>query len=144
LANPTDRTAVLKLFGTVPVFASLGKRHLQGLADSASERTFNPGDVIVSQGEVGVGFFLVAEGQVTIEKTGKVVATLGPGNFFGEMALLDEQPRTANVKATSRTRVYVVSPWEFWGSVGKDPEALRALLKETVRRLRHSPPAPED
>ena len=134
----------MTMLSRVPMFSSLGKKSLQTIADSASERTFNPGDAIVTQGEVGIGLFLVAEGQVHVEKSGKTVATLGPGNYFGEMALLDEQPRSANVRAASQARCLVLSPWEFWGTVGKDPEALRTLLKETVRRLRQSSPAPED
>jgi CRP/FNR family transcriptional regulator, cyclic AMP receptor protein len=139
-----DRTAVMNLLGAVPVFSSLSKKQLQSLASSVAERSYNPGDVIVSEGDKGLGFYLIGEGQVTVEKAGKAVATLGTGKFFGEMALLDEQPRTASVKAVSRTRCFVLSPWEFWGSVGKDPEALRALLRETVRRLRQAAPAPGD
>ncbi len=144
MPGPTDQKTVINLFGSVPIFVNLGKKYVQTLAASASERTFKAGDVIVKQGDVGLGFFVVADGQVSVEKSGKVVATLGPGQFFGEMALLDEQPRTANVKAVTPVRCYVLAPWEFWGSVKQDPEALRTLLRETVKRLRHSPPAPED
>ncbi|HLM70595.1 MAG TPA: cyclic nucleotide-binding domain-containing protein [Thermoplasmata archaeon] len=140
----SDRTAVMNLLSAVPVFSSLDKKHLKTLANAAAERNYNAGDVIVSEGTKGLGFYLLAEGQVAVEKAGKVVATLNSGQFFGEMALLDEQPRTANVKAASKAKCFVLSPWEFWGSVGKDPEAMRILLRETVRRLRHSPPAPED
>jgi CRP-like cAMP-binding protein len=139
-----DRTAIMDLFRTVPLFSSLDKRHLQTLANAAVDRTFNPGDLIVPQGDKGIGFYLIAEGTVNVEKAGKVVATLGPGKFFGEMALIDEQPRTADVKAATRARCLVLSSWEFWGSVAKDPEALRILLRETVRRLRQSAPGPVD
>lgn len=128
----------------VPLFSSLDKKHLKTLAEAVVDRTYNAGEVIVTQGERGIGFYLIVEGQVNIEKGGKTVTTLGPGKFFGEMALMDEQPRTADVKAASRARCYVLSSWEFWGSVAKDPEALRTLLRETVRRLRQSAPAPED
>lgn len=144
MPNPSDRVAVMKLLAAVPVFASLDRKHLQTLASAAAERNYNPGDVIVAEGVKGLGFYLIADGQVTVEKAGKTVATLGTGQYFGEMALLDEQPRTANVRAAARTRCLVLSPWEFWGSVGKDPDAMRTLLRETVRRLRTSPPAPED
>jgi CRP/FNR family transcriptional regulator, cyclic AMP receptor protein len=144
MANSMDRTTVMQMLSAVPVFSSLDKKHLKTLATAAAERTFNPGEVVVTQGEKGIGFYLIVSGQVSIEKSGKTVATLGPGQFFGEMALLDEQPRTATVKAIGRSVCFVLSPWEFWGSVGKDPEALRALLHETVRRLRQSAPSPED
>jgi len=134
----------MTLLGTVPLFASLGKKHIETLAKTAADMTYKPGAVIVPEGEKGIGFFLVAEGEVVVEKAGKKVATLGAGQFFGEMALVDQQPRTATVKAVSQTRCLVLSPWEFWGSVGDDPEALRTLLRETVRRLRQAAPGPVD
>jgi CRP-like cAMP-binding protein len=144
MADSMDRSASVNLLKSVPLFSSLGSKHLKTLAGSASQMTYKPGDVIVKEGQKGVGFFLIADGQVTIDKGGKTVASLGPGKFFGEMALLDEEPRTANVRATTPTRCLVVSPWEFWASVGHDPEVLRVLLKETVRRLRTAAPGPED
>lgn len=139
-----DQSAAVNLFKSVPLFSSLGSKHLKTLAGSATQHAYKPGDVIATEGQKGVGFYLIAEGQVAIDKGGKTVATLGPGKFFGEMALLDEEPRTASVRVTSPTRCLVLTPWEFWASVGHDPEALRVLLKETVRRLRHAAPGPED
>lgn len=145
MPNPVDQIARMKLPGTDPVFSSLDQKHLRTLATAAAERTYNLGDTIVSQGDQGLGFYLIAQGQVTVEKAGKkIVAPLRAGQFFGEMALLDDPPRTANVEAASQIRCPVLSPWEFWGSVGKDPDALRPLLRETVRRLRQSAPSPED
>ena len=134
----------MDLLKSVPLFSSLDKKYLKTLAVTAADQTYKPGDVLVAEGKKGVGFYLVAEGQVTVEKGGKTVATLGAGQFFGEMALLDEQPRTATVKAVTPTRCLVLSPWEFWGTVANDPEVLRSLLKETVRRLRQAVPGPED
>lgn len=144
MPDPMDRTTVMNMLKAVPLFSGFDKKRLQTLAQTVAERTYNSGDVIVTQGEKGVGFYLIAEGNVTVEKSGKPLASLGPGQFFGEMALLDEQPRVASVKAAARTRCLVLSPWEFWGSVGSDPEALRTLLRETVRRLRQAVPGPED
>lgn len=131
----------LELLRTVPLLAGLDKRHLRTLADSAAERTFKAGEFIVREGEKGLGFYLVVEGQAEVERAGRPVATLGTGQFFGEMALLDDEPRTASVRAKGPVRCLVLSTWEFWGSVGKDPEALRTLLQDTVRRLRGSEPA---
>lgn len=139
-----DQAAVKQHLSRVPLFSGLNPKLLHTLAVTAGDKSYNAGDVIVQAGEKAVGFYLVIEGKVDVEKSGKTVATLGPGQSFGEMALLDEEPRTANVKAAARSRCLVVYPWEFWASVGKDPEALRSLLKESVRRLRGSAPAPED
>jgi CRP/FNR family transcriptional regulator, cyclic AMP receptor protein len=139
-----DQAAVTQQLSAVPLFSGLSKKLLHTLAATASDRSYNAGDVIVRQDEKAVRFYLVTEGKVEVERSGKVVATLGPGQYFGEMALLDEEPRTATVKAASRARCVVLYSWEFWSSVGKDPEAMRSLLRETVRRLRGSVPAPED
>lgn len=144
MPDSMDRSATVNLLKSVPLFSTLDKKYLQTIAVTAAQLTYKPGDVIVTEGQKGIGFYLIAEGQVNVEKGGKVVAKLGPGKYFGEMALLDEEPRTANVKAASPTRCLVLSPWEFWGSVGGEPEALRTLLKETVRRLRQLAPGPED
>lgn len=128
-----------EMLGTVPLFSSLSKSQLRTMAITAKERRYRDGDTIVKQGEKGIGFYLILEGQARVEKGGQPVATLRAGQYFGEMALLDEQPRTADVRATGGVRCLVLSPWEFWAAVGNEPEVLRHLLKETVRRIRSSP-----
>jgi CRP-like cAMP-binding protein len=124
------------MLASVPLFSSLKKSQIRTMAITAKERTYRDGDTIVKEGDKGIGFYLILAGQARIEKGGKQVATLGPGQYFGEMALLDEQPRTADVRAGGAVRCLVLSPWEFWSAVGDEPEVLRQLLKETVRRLR--------
>jgi CRP-like cAMP-binding protein len=144
MPDSTDRTDVMNLLRTVPLFSNLDDRHLKTLAQAAVDRTYNQGDLIVPQGEKGIGFYLIAEGQVRVEKAGTTVAILGPGQFFGEMALIYGATRSADVRAVGPTRCFVLFPWMFWGAVGEDPEALGVLLRETVRRLRHVEPGPED
>ena len=136
--------AVEELLRRVPLFSRLDSKHLRTLAASAVERTYPPGDLIVVQGAKGVDFYFIAEGRVEVEKNGQVVGTLGPGQFFGEMALLYDESRTADVRAASPTRCIVLSPWMFWGTVGDDPEALRVLLREVVQRLRETSAGPVD
>lgn len=140
----SDPTAVIDQLRAVPLFSRLDPKPLRALAAGVVEQVFEPGDVIVSQDDTGVGFYLVSEGKVRIDKAGKTVATLGPGQFFGEMALLYGQSRSASARAVGPTRCLVLSPSAFWGAVGDDPEALTTLLRETVRRLRESSPAVED
>jgi CRP-like cAMP-binding protein len=139
MADLPGQTQAQAMLSSVPLFTALDNKQIRNLVTSAKERTFRPGDPIVKQGEKGIGFYLILSGQAQVERAGKKVATLGPGQFFGEMALLDEQPRTADVKAVEAVRCLVLSSWEFWAAVGDEPEVLRALLKETVRRLRASP-----
>jgi CRP-like cAMP-binding protein len=129
------------MLSAVPLFAPLKKNQLKLLISSAKDKSFRPGDPIVKQGETGIGFYLIVSGEARVERAGQTVATLGPGQYFGEMALLDEQPRTADVKAVGAVQCLVLSPWEFWAAVGNEPEVLRTLLKETVRRLRSGPAA---
>lgn len=130
------KTEHLKALATVPLFANLSKGQLKNIAAQAAERTYRPGETIVQQGEKGIGFYLLLNGQADVLKGGKKVGALSGGQFFGEMALFDEQPRTAEVRATSEARCFVLNRFEFWGVVGQDATALRALLNETVRRLR--------
>ncbi len=137
---PKADSATIQMLSSVPIFASLGEKALQKIAGDAKERGFRPGERLVATGEKGVGFFLILDGTVEVRRDGKSVARLGPSQFFGEMALLDEQPRTADVVATSDGRCLVVSRWEFWGYLSKEPETIRVLLQETVRRLRATGP----
>lgn len=129
--------AVAALEG-VPLFSSLSKRQLKAIATTAADRTYKPGETIVKQGDKGIGFYLLLDGEAEVLRSGTKVAGLHQGQFFGEMALLDEQPRTAEVRATTGARCLVLSRWEFWGAVGDDPKVLRSLLTETVHRLRTS------
>ena len=135
LPPPTDPQALLR---SVPLFSSLSKSQIRTMATTAKERNYRDGDTIVKQGDKGIGFYLVLGGRARVEKAGQKLAELGPGQYFGEMALLDDQPRTADVKAQGPVKCLVLSPWEFWAAVGNEPEVLRTLLKETVRRLRSS------
>ena len=144
MQGPMDQAAMKQQLGKIPLFSGLSSKALHTLAVTAADKSYRAGDVIVKQGEKSFGLFIIVDGKADVEKSGKTVATLGQGQFFGEMALLDEEPRTATVKAATPCRCIVVYSWEFWSSVGKDPEALRSLLKESVRRLRGSSPGPED
>jgi CRP-like cAMP-binding protein len=129
----------MAMLASVPLFAPLTKAQLRMLVESGKERTYHAGDTIVSQGEKGIGFYLIRSGEARVERGGKTLASLGPGQFFGEMALLDDQPRTADVRAVGPVQCLVLSSWEFWAAIGDEPEVLRTLFKETVRRLRSGP-----
>lgn len=119
----------------VPIFSSLTSRQLKRLAKDAQERTFAAGVSVVKQGEKGVAFYLLLEGRVDVSRRGRRLATLGPGQFFGEMALFEEQPRSADVVASEPTRCLVLSKWEFWGFAMGEPRVLRSILEEMAHRL---------
>jgi CRP-like cAMP-binding protein len=128
--------AAMAMLSSVPLFAPLNKAQLRTLVESGKERSYRAGEAIVKQGDKGIGFYLIQSGEARVERGGKTLASLGPGQFFGEMALLDNQPRTADVNAVGPVQCLVLSSWEFWSAVGDEPEVLRSLFKETVRRLR--------
>jgi CRP-like cAMP-binding protein len=134
--TPSDEDSAVQQLASVPLFSHLSPRHLRSVVRSGAQQTWPAGQKIVTKGEKGVGFFLILEGEVEIRPNGKVLAKLGPGKFFGEMALFAEESRTADVVATAATRCLVLSRWEFWGAMSKEPEVLRELMAELVHRLR--------
>lgn len=119
----------------VPIFLSLSERELKGLAKFAFGRSYPEGTSVVKQGEKGIGFYLIVDGLVDVRRKGRRLATLGPGNFFGEMALFADQARTADVVATEPTRCLVLSRHEFWGFAEDKGPMLRGMLGEMARRL---------
>src|SRR5215210_7569177 len=96
-------SAPTELVHGIPLFADLNKKELQGVASSMKERTFNEGQTIASEGQSGIGFFVIAEGNARVTQGDQERGTLGPGDYFGEIALIDDGLRTASVK------VYTVS-----------------------------------
>jgi len=87
---------------------------------------------------MGVGFYLILDGKAEVRKKGKILASLQKGQFFGEMSLIDEQPRSADVVAVAPTRCWALSSWAFSSIVKTNPEIAMMMLKEMVKRLRTS------
>ncbi len=124
---------------SVPLFASLNESQLRTLAFRAEERSYRDGDTIIAQGDDGNALFVILSGQARVSRSKRPVTVLGPGQYFGEMALLDSQPRTADVTAEGPVSCLVLTAWGFWSAA--DHEVLRAMFKEVTRRLRASPTA---
>jgi len=89
-----------KLLKRVPIFSDLDNKELERIAASMKQRTFNAGDTVTSEGQTGVGFFVIEEGEATVTVGGDARRKLGPGDYFGEVALLNESARTATSAAT--------------------------------------------
>ena len=121
---------------SVSLFKGLKEGQLKSIAKQCVERSFQPGETIVKEGKTGVGFYLIADGSVEVQRKGKTISGLKKGDFFGEMSLIDEQPRSADVVATTPTTCYVLVAWTFLGLVRSDPDIGVSLMKELVRRLR--------
>jgi CRP/FNR family transcriptional regulator len=120
----------------VPLFAGVGDRELGRLAKVMRENTFNEGNQITTEGRTGVGFFVIEDGNATVSLRGEIVRTLGPGDHFGEIALIDEGPRSATVTATTDLRCRGMAAWEFRSFVKEHPEVAWPLLETLASRLR--------
>jgi CRP-like cAMP-binding protein len=106
------------------------------IADRAIEVDFPAGGVIARQGDVGTGFFIVALGSVRVVRDGETLATLGPGEFFGELSVLDGRPRTAQVVAVEPTTCLALASWDFEAIVSEDPKVALAVMRGLADRLR--------
>ncbi|MDE3101272.1 MAG: cyclic nucleotide-binding domain-containing protein [Chloroflexota bacterium] len=124
----------------VRLFQELDDRTLAEIGNAAVEQRWEPGQEIVRQGDTGVGMFIVRSGTVEIcqEHAGKdeKVRDLGPGDVFGEMALLDEFPRSATVRAVEATTCLGITRWHFRGILESHPQIALKLLPILTRRLR--------
>jgi CRP/FNR family transcriptional regulator, cyclic AMP receptor protein len=131
---------VAKLLAGVPLFAGLKGKQLKSVASAfAKERSYDAGEVIEKEGGSAVAFYLLTGGSVEIRKGEKMVSKLGRGQFFGEMALIDKQPRSATVvSAESGTKALVMPLWNFKAVIETDPKVAMGVMKELARRLRET------
>jgi CRP/FNR family transcriptional regulator, cyclic AMP receptor protein len=129
-----------ELLGRVPLFSGLDPRELETISRTVHERTFNAGDTVAEEGQGGVGFFVIKTGEAKVTVGGNEVRRLGPGDYFGEIALISEGSRTATVTAESELQCYGLTPWEFRPLVQTNAgiawKILQALAKQ-VDSQRH-------
>ena len=121
---------------SVPLFSGVKPKELKKLSKRMTERSFNEGDEITREGESGIGFFVIEDGNATVSVAGDIVRTLGPGDYFGEIALIDSGPRSATIIAGTDVRCRGMSAWEFRPFVEEHPGVAWALLETLVSRLR--------
>jgi len=124
------------LLRTVALFDGIDGDGLARIADRAIEVDFPADRTIVRQGEVGTGFFLVVSGRARVVRDGATIAELGPGDFFGELSLLDGEPRIATVTAEVPTTCLALASWEFETLLEAEPRLAIAILRGVARRLR--------
>ena len=131
-----EKSSSVELFSSIPLFRGLEEDELKAIVKLSKQMSFQKGDAIVREGEAGLGFYLIVEGQAVVKRKGRTMARLERGSFFGEMALLDDQPRSADVIAEEETKCLVVLRWNFWSLVSKNRNVARGLFREMARRLR--------
>ena len=134
--------APVEILRKVPLFEELGDRELERLAEHFKERTFPEGSAVTTEGATGTGFFIIADGNATVSVGGEERTTLGSGDYFGEIALVDEGTRSATIVAATDLRCYGLTAWEFRPFVEEHPQVAWPLLKQMARRLREAQAQP--
>ena len=122
----------------VPLFSTCTKAELEMILGATTGLTFTAGDVLAKEGASGHEFMVIHEGRARVEIGGRVINELGPGDFFGEIALLDGGPRTATVIAETDFAAEIISERDFGGLVARAPALDRKILVGLARRLRQA------
>lgn len=126
---------------SVPLLAGLEPRVRRRLADIGKRRTYPPDEVIVREGSTGTALYIVLRGRARVERSGETLGEIKSGDFFGELALIEEHPRSATVVATEETDCLLFPAWEFTSLLEEHPEIavpiMRALIARLHRREHH-------
>lgn len=131
MAQPSPET-----IASVPLFAGLDRRDLERIANSFKERRFSAGSTLASEGRSGAGFFIITDGTATVTVGGDARGSLGPGDYFGEIALIDDGARSATITAETDMTTYGLTAWEFRPVVEADGRIAWKLLQALAAKLR--------
>ena len=134
------RDAKSELVASVPLFSRCSKHDLMAIAEIADEVDIPEGKVLAQEGELGRDFYILIDGTVDVTRGGDLVVTRGPGDYIGEIALLESSPRTATMTTTSSVRALVVSGRDFWSLLDAAPGLQRKLLETLAERLAPTEP----
>ena len=135
------RDEKLDLLHSIPLFDRLDRKHLGRLGMLTEEVDVPAGKVLIRQGELGDEMMVIVTGTVTVERDGAQINSLKPGDFFGEIALIDRGPRTATVTADTPCRLLVISHRDFRALMDEFPEVATEVLVTLAHRLRTLDPA---
>ena len=130
MSAPTD------LLAHVPLFQGLDRHHLETISRSFKDRTFPAGSTVTSEGQGGVGFFVIEDGTATVSVGGAERRHIGAGDYFGEMALIDDSPRSATIVADSPLKCWGLTSWEFRPLVESNASIAWSMLQTMAKRLR--------
>jgi len=128
--------APTELLEQIPLFEGLAHGELERIARSFKERRFGAGDIVAAEGAGGIGFFVISEGSASVDVHGEQRGKLGPGDYFGEIALIDDGARSATITAVSDLRCYGLTSWEFRPLVESNASIAWKLLETMAKRLR--------
>ncbi len=120
---------------SVPLLAGLNNRIRRRLAETGKRRTYAPGDEIVREGSNGTALYIVLSGAGRVERGGERLGGVSAGDFFGELALIEEHPRSASVIADSETECLLFPAWEFTALLDEHPEIAVPIMRALIQRL---------
>ena len=129
-------SAPVDLLKRVPIFSELDSTELERLSRSFRDRTFDAGQEVVTEGRGGVGFFVVESGEAKVTVHGDERGSIGPGDYFGEVALIDEGPRSATITAITDLKTWGLTPWDFRPLVETNAAIAWKLLQALAKKLR--------
>ena len=125
-----------ELLKRVPLFRGLDDKHIDTLSRTFSERTFPAGKVITSEGGAGVGFFVIEDGEASVTIGGEERRILRSGDYFGEVALIDDGARSATITAKTDLKAHGLTSWQFRPLVEENASIAWPLLQSMAQRLR--------
>jgi cAMP-binding proteins - catabolite gene activator and regulatory subunit of cAMP-dependent protein kinases len=134
--NSAVAKASVEMLKKVPLFADLDGKELEQISASMRERRFAAGDTVTQEGAGGAGFFVVESGEADVSVDGAARGKIGPGDYFGEIALLTESDRTATITANSAMLCYGMTPWDFRPLVESNSAIAWKLLTAMAEKLR--------
>ena len=129
-------SAVIDHIRTVPLFRGMPAFALETVADRASETTFSDGETVTREGEPGETFYIVTEGRLRVSQHGALIRELGPGDFLGEISLVDGRPRTATVTAVGTVQALVIRRADFLEMIEFDSAVRLGILMALTERIR--------
>lgn len=120
----------------VPLFQGISYESMNRLAAVTGEQDYSEGQFIVRQGQIGTGLYIVVDGSVKVLRGSDELATLGPGEFFGELSVIDQEPRNASVQAATQTRCLALASWELLQLLQSDQTLALNMIRGLVARIR--------
>ena len=124
------------MLGRAGIFEGLSRKDLNEILASAKEMEYPEGKTVVTEGENGVSFHLILQGKAKVVVGKRTRATLGPGDYFGELSVIDRGPRTASVTAATPLKTLTLVSWDFLAVLDENPKIARKMLIEMCKRLR--------
>ena len=139
MQSTMHRDQKIRALRSVPLFDALSQKELAELARAGDELDVPAGKVLTAEGAIGSEFFVLLSGAATVSQSGQELGSMAPGDFFGEIALIDDTPRTATVTAVTPLRIFVLTRQRFRSHVERQPEVGQKVREAAARRLEAHP-----